>query len=265
MPGYVIHLAVAEKLIDACNIGKKTRLWPEDRLRSEEDSINRFLLGSIVPDTKKGSLKKESHFWSDETMSHFQRKPDLEAFLAAYGRDLSDPFVFGYYAHLYLDYKFVSEYWRSHFSFFDDNMQSTDAFDSVRWVKCAETLRDTGSPVPRERFFSEAYYYGDYSRMNDYVMQAYDIRMPHFNFAGAHPDADISIIGEIGGEDLIPALWEMLSFLESAFSKMPHAYIDEAAVQESLKVFNLKAMKELIAQTAEELCIFAKSNGIFVE
>lgn len=265
MPGYVIHLATAQRFMEACGIGKKIDLPAGDKSWETCENMNRFLLGSIVPDIRKGSRKKKTHFWSDETMKHFQRKPDLEAFLARYGEFLSNPFVFGYYAHLYMDYKFVDGYWRSHFAFFDNCMRATDDFDSVSTVRCTGTPCDSEGFVPRERFFSEAYYYGDYSRMNDYIMQSYHIQAPYFDFDGTVSPDDIHIIDEIGGEDFIPALREMLGFVDAAFSQMQSKHVDESTVQATLKVFDLKAMNALIEQTVRELVRFAISRGIFVE
>lgn len=265
MPGYVIHLAAAETFLDICRTEKNVSLRREDGPWENREYINRFLLGSIVPDIRKGSQKKNTHFWSDEMMKHFQRKPDLRAFLDKYGEFLSEPFVFGYYAHLYLDYRFVNGYWRSHFAFFDGHMRETDDFELMRWVKCTRKPCGTDGFVARERFFSGEYYYGDYSRMNDYIMHSYNIRMPYLDFGGFHHSEGINIIEEIRGDDLLPALREMLTFLESAFSGMPQDRADGAAVQKSLKVFDLNAMRELIARTAQELYAFAESNGLFAE
>lgn len=265
MPGYVIHLAAAQRFMEVCGIGKHAGLPAEGKPWGSCDNINRFLLGSIVPDITKGSRKKRTHFWSDETMRHFQRKPDLEAFLAGYGEFLSNPFVFGYYAHLYMDYKFVDGYWRSHFAFFDDCMRGTDDFDSVSMVRCTGTPCDSEGFVPREQFFSEAYYYGDYSRMNDYIMQSYHIRIPYPDFDGTVLRDDIRIIDEIGGEDCMPALRQMLDFINGAFSEMQSEHVDEPAVQATLRVFDLKAINALIEQTVGELVRFAISAGIFVE
>ena len=67
-----MHLALANKLLPDFDF-------------AEERDINNFILGNIVPDIKKGDLKKHTHFWNEETMALFERKPDLSLFLKQYG------------------------------------------------------------------------------------------------------------------------------------------------------------------------------------
>lgn len=85
MASSVIHLAVAKE------INKK--------LLYEERS---FLLGSIVPDIWKtmNVKKKQTHFLDTEE----NPVPNIDSFLKKYKEDLNDPFVAGYFVHLYTDY-----------------------------------------------------------------------------------------------------------------------------------------------------------------
>lgn len=233
MPGYVMHLAVAEQIIKLCHI-------------VEIEDCNELRIGSIVPDTRKGNEKRKSHFWTDEEYIRFARKPDLHMFLNKYGDRLAKPYVFGYYAHLYLDYKFVKEYWPLHYMFYDKNMQPADIYDAVEWVRYI----DTDELVLRRDFFSERYYYGDYDRMNRYMLLHYGIETPRY-------ESDMIRAGgveEVEGRETDQALKEMISFLVRETSEKEAEQPQSAqAIQQSLKAFSLSGMQQLIEQTATEL------------
>lgn len=234
MPGYVMHLAVAEQIIETCHI-------------TGIEDCNALRIGSIVPDTRKGNEKRKSHFWTDEEYIRFARKPDLHMFLNKYGDRLAKPYIFGYYAHLYLDYKFVKEYWPLHYMFYDRNMQPVDIYDAVEWVRYI----DTDALILRREFFSERYYYGDYNRMNRYMLLRYGIETPKYK-------SDMIRAGgveEVEGEESGQALKGMISFLERETSAKETEQPQSAGIiQQSLKAFSLSGMQQLIEQTAAELC-----------
>ncbi len=233
MPGYVMHLAVAEQIIGICHITKI-------------EDCNKLRIGSIVPDTRKGNEKRKSHFWTAEEYIRFARKPDLHMFTDKYGKCLADPYIFGYYAHLYMDYRFVMKYWPLHYMFYDKNMRPVDTYDDVAWVRYI----DTDELILRQDFFSEQYYYGDYNRMNRYMLLRYGIKTPKYK-------SDIIEAGgvdEVEGEETDQALKKMISFLEhEAASGEPEKLPDAHTVQRSLKAFSLQGMQQLIEQTALQL------------
>ncbi len=233
MPGYVMHLAVAEQIIEICHITKM-------------EDCNELRIGSIVPDTRKGNEKRKSHFWTDEEYIRFARKPDLHMFMNKYGKSLANPYIFGYYAHLYMDYHFVMKYWPLHYMFYDKNMQPADIYDDVEWVRYI----DTNELILRQDFFSEQYYYGDYNRMNRYMLLYYGIKTPEYK-------SDIIEAGgveEVEGEESDQALKKMISFLEhEAASGEPEKLQDAQTIQRSLKAFSLQGIRQLIEQTALQL------------
>ena len=92
MPGYVIHLAEAELILD------KMR-----KLRQTDDAFEQaFLTGTLLPDTRLKGEKRFSHFWDPDKLECLALGPDLARFTDKYGQDtltlsftLKDPSAFG--------------------------------------------------------------------------------------------------------------------------------------------------------------------------
>lgn len=83
MASSIIHMCVAKKVNETLNI-------------LDENSL---LLGSIAPDISKhiGKDKKKSHFLTSANSI------DINKFLKKYKTKLQDPFIMGYFIHLYTD------------------------------------------------------------------------------------------------------------------------------------------------------------------
>lgn len=231
MPGYIMHLATAKKIFELKGI-------------VEEECLNIFLLGNIIPDMKKGSDKKDTHFWSDDMFLKFARKPELKDFKEKYGHRMHEPFVFGYYCHLYLDAMYMERYWDKKFEFFDDNMNPVDGFSEVKKIKLVET----GEVYDREVFFSEDYYYGDYNRMNSYFIDKYNVISPYLskNPDSNQTDADIlniiKNIEEFDSENVEKVLYDMIERI----SMLGHETL-------KLTVLDIDEMDKLIKEVALEL------------
>lgn len=223
MPGYMMHLAVAEQIIKLCGI-------------KDEKYTNEFRLGNIMPDAVDSPNKRQSHFWDDETWTKFVRKPNLKQFLDKYGgagNRFSEPYIFGYYCHLYYDCRFLEEYWQKHFRFYDDNMRMAEDFDEVKKV----LLLDDGKVYDRWDFFSDEYYYGDYTLMSLHMLNKYNIKIPEY----------VVVQEGIDELDIIDA--------RPRFIKM-HELIDANSNENgagNIKVFNIEDMDMLIERTASEL------------
>ena len=84
MASSVIHMCVAKKMNEKLKIADE----------------NMLLLGSIAPDISKhvGETKTRSHFLTKGT------KIDIESFAKKYKSQISNPFILGYYIHLYTDF-----------------------------------------------------------------------------------------------------------------------------------------------------------------
>jgi hypothetical protein len=169
MPGYIIHLAHGMNIIS--ELEKKN-------FKIGNDWKNRFLTGILLPDTKITGSKKESHFWNEKSIPLLARKPDISLFLKKYKNKSDNPIVMGYYAHLLLDVHFIDDYWADEFEFYNKNDEIEDIFDKVTYVK----IKNTKETVPIKQFLSIDYYYGDYSKTNEYYIQKYNIRFPDMIF-----------------------------------------------------------------------------------
>lgn len=161
MPGYIMHMAEANLILD--------------KIDKKEDSIwkRAFIAGNLLPDTKKKMEKVTSHFWDPDTMDQMAISPDMSRFLNKYGEMLNHPVVLGYYAHLYLDEQFVKRYWPDMVTFYDEDGCVRKKKANITKVKIGKS----GEVVSRDEFFSGEYYYGDYSRLNNYFIDTYQINL----------------------------------------------------------------------------------------
>ena len=230
MPGYVMHIAMAEMMLDI--------------LDKEEDTewSNRFLVGNIIPDMWVQSQKRASHFWNDETVCLLARKPDIGMFCVKYGDKISNPYVFGYLCHLYLDKFFIEKYWDKHFNFFDDDMNENRLFDEVSYV----SVKEDEEIYKREDFFSAKLYYGDYDRINNYFFDKYKIDTKKIvSFMSLGKTKDFNIIDEVQFE-------KARAFFKEAFQELNSDSKDDGMPQ--LFVFKLEELEKLIEDTAVFLC-----------
>lgn len=83
MASSIIHMCIAKEVNKTLKI----------------KDVNMLLLGSIAPDISKhlGQSKIKSHFLTDGV------NIDIESFLKKYSNQLHNPFIMGYYIHLYTD------------------------------------------------------------------------------------------------------------------------------------------------------------------
>ena len=241
MPGYIMHLVEAEQVL--------RKLERQTGIQAEESWRSRYLLGALLPDTKTGAEKQQSHFWTEETLQKLARAPHLPLFLEKYQTSLSDPVVFGYLVHLHLDSCYVNGYWPSVFSLQNDAGEPEEGYEQVTriWLKKQKQL------VDRQVFFTKDWYYGDYSALNHYLIQKYHIELPVYPLA-----APLGMSIEEADERELGTLLQRLQH-----------YLQEADVQQltdggregqmsqtqmpSLKVLDLPALERFLEETANAL------------
>ena len=228
MPSYVIHLACAGQILKYC------------KLLSRQDE-NQFYIGSIAADMVHD--KKNSHFWDDRTYQYLERKPNLSMFLERYGARLHEPYIFGYYTHLYLDSVFLEQYWDRHFAFYDAGYMPETDYNAVRYVKVAEQNR----MYDREQFFSKALYYGDYDRMNPYFARKYALDIPDTEQILSCKEAYSAIL-EIDWEESLPILNDTLLFLQQSVREEK-----KENIKPPLKIFLLPELETMIDSAAKEM------------
>jgi len=98
MASSLIHICVAKKVNETLNMDEK-----------------QIYLGAIAPDISKliNETKIKSHFLIDEETG----VPDINKFLEKYKTNLNDPFVMGYFVHLYTDKIWWEEFMPNKFLF----------------------------------------------------------------------------------------------------------------------------------------------------
>lgn len=234
MPGHIIHLAVASSVLK--------------QVAMDTDATNAFLLGTIAPDMFRGSDKKSSHFWTDAMLNQLDRVPDLDAFVKKYKKDFSNPFVLGYYGHIYMDTMFMHRYWAKHFSFYDKDMNVNNQYDEVAYIKVTDDEDGQISEhlYPREEFLSDDYYYGDYDRINPYIIKKYDVILPNIErleVMDAVPEAML--------DDRKDCLTKMIEAAKGFQKQSKDATFDDT--KKILKVFKLEEIEHLIADSVNEI------------
>ena len=216
MPGYILHLTAAKIF---WNQAKNQKLYNE----------NDFYVGNLLPDTT--SDKKVSHFRNPEYYGNMIEYPDLEMFLNKYRGFLDNSVVFGYYFHLYVDRRFFKEYFPSKFELLDDELKIVKKMNETAHVR----IRETGEIISRKIFFSDEYYYGDYTKMNNYLIEQFNI-----DFEFKIPEED-RIITEVNYERINKVLQELRVFTQRAVdSKL------------DLKVFDLDDLLSFLKRIVEE-------------
>ena len=85
MASAIIHIAVAKEINKELHMNEKE-----------------LFLGTIAPDISKqiGEKKTKSHFLTNKDNDY----PNLDDFLDKYQNNLTNPFIMGYYIHLFTDY-----------------------------------------------------------------------------------------------------------------------------------------------------------------
>lgn len=224
MPGYVIHMAVASRILGEKGI-------------SDSSFKDAFLLGNIIPDAMARDSKKESHFWDDDTFTRLNRIPNLEDFLSIYKHKLDNPFVLGYYTHLYMDNLFVREYWNEHFELLDKDMRPENSYELVSNIR----LRSTGVIYSREKFLSDELYYGDYDRITPYIFDRYPIYIPS-EILEEYP------IRQIDNNTANPVLKRILVGLSELYNQR------ESLTRQTLKIFDLEHIYNLMDKVVSNVC-----------
>ena len=123
----------------------------------------------------------------------------------------------GYLFHLYIDRCFFRDYIPRIVTFYDKSGRETGIRSEITEV----LLKKSGERISPERYLSEEYYYGDYTRMNTRLSREYNLP------AELKPGTDPGI-----EEADYPGIYHILEELER-YRRIPECAADE------LKVFDL--------------------------
>ena len=164
MPGFILHLLHGKFVLEAMS------------QNFNDEQIAQFMQGILMPDSNKGYEKDISHFISplSSSQNHILQIPDLGIFISKYRQHLSEPFVLGYLAHLYLDKVFLKYFFLNYISFLDkDNNKTLDKKD-IQQVY----LSHRNEYISVDQLFSEEYLYGDYTMFNAPLINKYALNIP---------------------------------------------------------------------------------------
>ncbi len=221
MPGFILHLTAAQMLLK--------RLPPHPDFPYPISSVNNFLIGNLLPDATK--QKEASHFRDPIYREKMMVFPDLTRFTAKYASLLSDSSVLGYYFHLYIDRRFFKDFIPQVVEFYDADGKITDMREETATV----LIKKSQTSIPFSKYLTEEYYYGDYTKMNTYLINRYSIPL------SLDPNVTNPGITEIQYKDV----QQLLDLLHRFLSVPPEAALD-------LKVFPLEELLAALEQYVEE-------------
>ncbi len=221
MPGFILHLTAAQMLLK--------RLPSHPDFPYPVSSVNDFLIGNLLPDATK--QKESSHFRDPVYREKMMVFPDLTQFTAKYTSLLPNSSVLGYYFHLYIDRRFFKDFIPQIVEFYDAGGKITDMRDETSTV----LIKKSRTSIPFSKYLTEEYYYGDYTKMNTYLVNRYNIPLD------LNPNVSNPGITEIQYKDV----QQLLDLLHHFLSVPPEAAQD-------LKVFPLEELLAALEQYAEE-------------
>ncbi len=225
MPGYILHLAAAKIATETCA-----------KLKGFEEA---FLLGSLMPDTVKE--KSGSHFRNPIYHGNMIEYPDMELFLQKYENLLQDKSCLGYCFHLFTDYKYFHVYLPSIIELRDAEGKPAEKRCDVVWVYHKRRKEQ----IPRDLFFSDAYLYGDYTKLNRFLVERYQLPIS-LPVSVENPGID-----EVDYENVKEVFGQLQGYME----------LSESQVQD-LKVLELEDLITFLEHTVEEFIKeYLEKNG----
>ena len=187
-----------------------------------------FEVGNLIPDSV-----------ADKTFSHFRHParnkklmvyPDMDLFLNKYRHLLSDSSCLGYYFHLYTDRIYAKDYIAEIVEFHSsDGCIASDRADITHAF-----IKRTKELVPIKTFFSNEYYYGDFTKLNTYLLQRFQLSTD-ISETIQNPGID-----EVDYTDIRTIKTQLKSYLD----------VPESAIQ-SLKVFDIEHLLSYLEQIVD--------------
>lgn len=184
MPGYVLHLVAARMFLD----------WlPVDHPFCKNKGLrNDFYIGNLLPDTVRD--KSHSHFRDPMFRDRMMEWPHPKEFARKYREHMGEAVYQGVWLHLYVDKRFFRDYIPRVVAFYDSGGRITDKRDEIARV----FLKKRCESITVDRYLSEDYYYGDYTKMNGWLWEKF--HLPEDLKPGVDPgicEADYSAVGRI--------------------------------------------------------------------
>lgn len=203
MASAIIHLCVAKKV--------------NEKLKMDEKEL---FLGSIAPDISK-------QIGESRTKSHFLTKPNSDipntfSFLEKYKSTLDKPFNMGYFIHLYTDKVWFDEFLKS--KLYENCIKLLDG-SSIN-VNYKEKLRII---------------YNDYTNLNVYLLDAYDLDLSLFYEELVIPNSNIDEIPL----SKLQILLDQMGLIVMNSTKEKAYVFDEAIIDEFIDYCSNKILKKI--------------------
>lgn len=231
MPGYILHMTAAKMLFD--KLKKNKDFSPYNFI-----DFHDFQIGNLIADSVTD--KTFSHFRHPDRNEKLMVYPDLDLFLNKYQKLLTDSSCLGYYFHLFIDRVYAKDYIPQIITFYDINGQEA----SNRVDITHALIKRTGELVPIKTIFSDAYYYGDFTKMNTYLLNRFSLSID-LSFDVINPG-----IEEVEYDNIVN------------IHKLLEGYLDVAENEVyDLKVFDVDDLLQFLEQAVEEFIEMMASNA----
>ena len=231
MPGFILHITAAQMLFEKCLNTAEVSVPNVSSFRSSID-WNAFQAGNLIADSVTD--KTYSHFRHPARQEKLMVYPDLDLFLDKYRQLLCDSSCLGYYFHLYIDRVYAKDYIPQVVTFYDANGQEAEDRKDITHA----LIKRTGELVPIKTIFSDEYYYGDFTKLNTYLINRFNLS------TDLACDVVNPGIEEVDYKDIQKILKQLQGYLD----------VSEDAVKE-LKVFDIEDLLRFLDEAA----------GMFVE
>ena len=241
MPSFIVHSVAGEELSKRLKFDKKTH--------------NKFFVANLLPDTVQ--LERDPN-WSPEELrkaiqkekhvSHFRTDfdtilsyPDLDYFLKEY-EDLvkKDIIAFGYFFHLYTDNYYFTKFLPKMITFL---MEDQKTIANIKPENKYNKINKTGKVMAKVDFWaknSEDGIYGEYNRLNKYIIDKYNFKYDVVLYRDILKDDFIVPIKEIK----IDGIDNLLEELNNFYMKSMDSSVEEFRIFEGNEVDNL--IKEVV-------------------
>lgn len=203
MASAIIHLCVAKKINSVLKMDEKE-----------------LYLGSIAPDISKqiGETKERSHF-----LSHKEEDvPDIYTFLNKYKETLNKPFNMGYFIHLYTDKIWFAEF-----------------IKSKLYENCVKLIDGSIIKVSEKEIMNIIY--NDYTNLNVYLLDQYDLDLSLFYEDFVIPNTNID---EIPVEKLSILIDKMSLIIMNGTEKKAYMF-DECTINDFIDYCTNKILRKI--------------------
>ena len=217
MPSFIVHSVAGEELSKRLGFDKKTH--------------NKFFVANLLPDTVqlerdpnwspeelRKAIQKEkhvSHFRTDfETILSY---PDLDYFLSKY-EDLvkTDIIAFGYFFHLYTDNYYFTKFLPNMITFLQEDQKN---IANIKTENKFNKINKTGKILAKVDFWNknnEDGIYGEYNRLNKYVIDKYNFKYDVELYRNILKDDFVVPIKEIKVDGIDNLLEELNNFYKKS-------------------------------------------------